>query len=114
MVTQSESVGHAELVGGAETTLHSHPVGGGRGLVDKAGLVNTGSGNEVAIVFNTPYPDTNYFILLTAGQSNDAIILNMKTGTKAVDGFTVVSLDDGGKAENGVDVYWATGPYSNP
>lgn len=29
MVKQSESVGHSELVGGGETTKHSHPGGGG-------------------------------------------------------------------------------------
>ena len=29
MVIQSEQVGHAELVGGGETTKHSHPSGGG-------------------------------------------------------------------------------------
>ena len=114
MVKQGEAVADAALVDGSQTSLHSHPGGGGGGLIDKSGIVNTGGGNEVAVTFNTPYSDTNYFIVLTAGQSNDAIIVNMKTGTKTVSGFTVITMDDGGKAENGVDVYWATGPYSNP
>lgn len=114
MVNQSEAVAHAELVGEGETTLHSHPGGGGGGLVDKAGMVTSDGSAEAIVTFNTPYSDLNYFIQLTAGESTDAIICNMKSGTKAVSGFTIITMDDGGKAEPNVDVYWCTGLYSNP
>ena len=114
MVKQNETVGHAELVGGGETTRHSHPGGGGGGLVNKAGIVTTDENAEAMVTFNTAYANIDYFIQLTSGFSSDAVICFMKTGTKTVDGFTLISLDDGGKKETGVPVYWCTGPYSNP
>lgn len=114
MVKQSETVAHAELVSEAETTKHSHPGGGGGGLVNKSGIETTDGNGEAVVTFNTPYANTDYFIQLTAGASADAIICYMKTGTKTVNGFTLMSFDDGGKKEPGVPVYWCTGPYSNP
>lgn len=84
------------------------------GLVNKSGIVNTGGSSEATVSFNTNYPDTDYFIMLTAGGDPDATIVNVKTGFKSISGFTVVSMDDSGRAEPNVDVYWATGPYSNP
>lgn len=114
MTRQSVEVAHPELVDGTSTTLHSHPGGGGGGLVDKAGMVTTDGSGEAAVTFNTNYGSTDYFIQLTAGESTDAIICNMKTGTKNVSGFTLTTLDDGGKTETNIDVYWCTGPYSNP
>jgi len=113
MVKQSEAVAHPELVGGAQTSLHSH-AGGGGGLVNKSGIVTSDANAEAIVTFNTNYGDLNYFIQLTAGESEDAVICNMKSGTKAVSGFTIITLDDGGKTEKDVDVYWCTGPYSNP
>jgi len=114
MVKQNEAVAHEELVGGEVTSLHSHPGGGGSGLVDKAGLVTSDGSAEAVVIFNTPYGNLDYFIQLTAGESTDAIICNMKSGTKTVSGFTIITMDDGGKAEPDADVYWCTGPYSNP
>ncbi len=96
------------------TDLHDHLGGGGGGLVNKSGIETTDGNAEAVVTFNTPYANTNYFIQLTAGASGDAVICYMKTGTKTVDGFTLISFDDGGKKETGVPVYWATGPYSNP
>jgi len=114
MTKQSESVAHGELVGGSQTSLHNHPGGGGGGLVDKAGTVTTDSGGEAPVSFNTSYGSTDYFILLTAATDLDGVIAMVKSGTKTVSGFTVVTLDDSGKAEPSVPVYWATGLYSNP
>lgn len=101
------------LTDGSLTTLHSHP-GGGGGLVDKADMVTSDGNAEAIVTFNTPYGSLDYFIQLTAGESADAVICNMKSGTKTVSGFTIITLDDGGKVEANVDVYWCTGPYSNP
>jgi len=111
-VKQSENTSHPELVGGASTTLHNHPSGGG-GLVDKAGVVTT-SGGEADVSFNTNYVSTDYFILLTPIYPGDGAIAMVKTGTKTVSGFTLNILDDSGKTENTVTVFWATGGYSNP
>ena len=88
--------------------------GGGGGLVDKAGTVTTDALGEAVVAFNTDYGDLNYFIQLTAGESVDATTCNVKTGTKTTSGFTVITMDDGGKAEPNIEVYWITGPYSNP
>lgn len=85
-----------------------------RGLVDKAGVETTDGSGEAVVAFNTPHPDTDYFIQLTAGASPDAVICFVKSGTKTVGGFTLVSFDDSGKKEVGVPVYWCTGRYDNP
>lgn len=113
MVRQAEEVAHTELTDEGPTILHSH-AGGGGGLVDKGDMVTSDGNAEAIVTFNTPYGNTNYFIQLTAGESEDAVICNMKSGTKTVSGFTIITLDDGGKKEVNVDVYWCTGPYSNP
>ena len=86
MTKQSVEVAHPELVGGTSTTLHSHPGGGGGGLVDKAGTVTSDGSGEATVSFNTSYGSTDYFIQLTAGESPDATICNVKTGTKTVSG----------------------------
>jgi len=85
-----------------------------RGLVDKAGVETTDGNGEAVVAFNTAYANTDYFIQLTAGSSADAITCMMKSGTKTVNGFTLMSFDDGGKKEVGVPVYWCTGRYDNP
>ena len=113
MTKQAEQIAHNELVGGSQTSLHSH-VGGGGGLVDKGGLIITDSSGEYTVSFNTNYGSLNYFIQLTSAVSTDAIICNVKSQTKSISGFTIITMDDGGKAEPNVDVYWCTGSYSNP
>jgi len=111
---QSEEVAHSELVAGSITSLHSHSGGGGGGLVDKGGEVITNGNGEASISFNTSYGSTNYFILLTPIDPGDGTLCMVKSGTKTVNGFTVETIDDSGKAETGVTVMWATGLYSNP
>lgn len=95
-------------------TTFPSPNSENRGLVNKGGAETTDGSGEAVVTYVTPYPDTDYFIQLTAGASPDAVICFVKSGTKTVDGFTLVSFDDGGKKEVGVPVYWCTGPYSNP
>ena len=102
------------LTGGGITALHSHPGGGGGGLVDKAGVVTTDGSGEAVVTFNTDYGDLNYFIQLTGAEDSDAINPTMKTGSKTVSGFTIHAFEDKGLSEPNVDVYWSTGPYSNP
>ena len=110
MVKQSESVAHAELVAEADTTKHSHPGGGGGGLVNKTGTITTSSGAG-SVTFNTPYPDTNYAIMLTAEKGSDSVIANWVT--KTVNGFTITTETDRGGVANCI-VFWMTAPYSNP
>lgn len=114
MTKQNEGVAHSELADGSETSLHSHGGGGGSDLINKSGIVTTDANGEAVVSFNSNYGDLNYFIILTAGASTDTVICYMKTGTKAVSGFTLMSFDDGGKKEIDVPVYWVTGLYSNP
>lgn len=113
MTKQVEEVAHNELVGGSQTSLHSH-AGGGGGLVDKGGLITTDGNGEGAVTFNTSYGDTSYFIQLTPIYPGDGCFCMMKNGTKTVSGFTIMSFDDAGRDEPNVEVYWCTGSYSNP
>lgn len=114
MTKQNEIVAHNELVGGSQTTLHSHPGGGGGGLVDKGGTVTTNAQGVATISFNTPYGSTDYFINLIAIDPGDATFAMVQSGTKAIDGFDIKTWDDGGKTEANVEVLWNTGLYSNP
>lgn len=114
MTKQSEQVAHNELVGGSQTILHTHPGGGGGGLVDKGGTVTTNAQGIASIVFNTSYGDTNYFIGFGVIDPGDAAFIMVQDGTKTVDGFDIKSWDDGGKTEPNVTVLWFTGSYSNP
>jgi len=102
------------LTDGGVTTLHSHPGGGGGGLVDKAGTVTTNAQGVASVVFNTAYGDTNYFIGFGVLDPGDATLVMVQNGTKAVGGFDVKTWDDGGKTEPNVTIFWFTGPYNNP
>lgn len=111
MTKQSVEVAHPELVGGGQTSLHSH-AGGGGGLVDKGGEVTTGGNGEASVSFNSNYSNTSYFVSLTpVGSSLSACIVS---GSKAVGGFTLVVCNDRGQTQSGIVVTWSTGPYNNP
>ena len=114
MTKQSAGVAHPQLVDGSTTSLHSHAGGGGGGLVDKGGMVTTDGSGLADVSFNTNYISTDYFILLTSGVNSDAITCLVVSGSKAVNGFSVNTKEDKGLDEPSVDVYWATGAYSNP
>jgi len=109
VVKQKEAVAHPELVSEGITNLHSHP-GGGGGLVDKAGTITT-SGGSGSVTFNTPYPDTNYAIMLTADKGSDSVIANWVA--KTVNGFDITTETDRGGSADAI-VFWMTAPYSNP
>ena len=51
------------LTGGGITALHSHPGGGGGGLVDKAGVVTTDGSGEGIVTCNTNYADLNLSLI---------------------------------------------------
>ena len=106
-----DRVGHTNLVDGLETTLHSHP-GGGGGAVIKAGTITTDGNGIGSVVFATPFADTNYAISLSGDGSVDDIIVTWLN--KTVNGFDVRTNDDGGKVEGSTTVTWIATPYSNP
>jgi len=54
MVKQSESVAHAELVAGEDTTRHSHP-GGGNGADVKSGQSTGAKAATVQVNFTTAF-----------------------------------------------------------
>lgn len=101
MALQNEKVGHKDLVGGGQTTLHSH-AGGGSEII-KAGTVTTAAG-VATVTFGTPFADANYFISLTAQDPGDAVIAQYLN--KVAGGFDVQSWDDGGKVEPVVLIDW--------
>ena len=77
-------------------------------------MVSTDGSGLADVSFNTNYPDTDFFIILTPAENSDAITCHVVTGSKAVDGFSVNTKEDKGLDESNIDVYWATGVYSNP
>jgi len=111
LTKQSEEVAHNDLVNGSQTDLHSH-TGGSGGLIDKSGVETTDGNGEAIVTFNTNYPNTNYAILL-GGIHNDGLLIYVKSGTKTISGFTLISENDKGQKVS-VTVFWATCPYSNP
>lgn len=60
MTLQNEQVAHAELVGGGQTTKHSHPGGGGVNV--KSGTIAASLGSN-SVVFNTPFAATPQVVL---------------------------------------------------
>jgi hypothetical protein len=111
MALQSEPVAHPNLVGGSDTTLHSH-AGGGSGPTIKAGTITTDGGGAATVSFNTAFPDTNYAILLTPQNPSDAVMASYNS--KAVGGFGVETHEDKGQSKGSVVVDWIATPYSNP
>jgi len=108
MATQGEAVAHADLVGGGQTTLHSHA--GGNGAEIKAGTVTT-SGGTATVSFNTAFADANYAIALAAATGADANIANWTSKTASE--FTVETQTDKGLTID-VEVLWIATPYADP
>lgn len=108
---QSEQIAHKDLVGGSETTLHSH-AGGGSGPVIKAGTVTTNVDGVAIVTFNTAFPNTNYAILLTPLNPADGIMAMYDS--KSVGGFGVETREDKGATKADITVDWIAIPYSNP
>ena len=106
-----DEVGHPNLVGGGETSLHSHP-GGGGGPTVKAGTITTDGASVGSVVFATPFLDVDYAIGFACEGSVDDVIATWTN--KTVNGFDVKSDDDGGKAEPNSVINWVAISFSNP
>lgn len=88
MATQEEKVAHPELVGGAETSLHSHAGGGGTDV--KSGTV---SGSSGSVTFNTPFSSTPQVVMTSLGSTvtRDAILRVDSVSTTGFDWTADVS-----------------------
>lgn len=106
-----DKVGHPDLTGGAQTTLHSHP-GGGNGAAIKAGMIITDGNGIGTVIFSTPFSNVNYAISFGCDGSVDDIIATWSN--KTVNGFDVRTHDDGGKAEGSTTVDWVVIAFNNP
>ena len=60
MSITEEEIGHADLVGGGETSLHSHAGGGSLNVKSGTKAASTGSNS---VTFNTPFAATPRVIL---------------------------------------------------
>ena len=102
MAITSEQIAHNELVGGGQTSLHSHAGGGSE--VIKAGSVTTGGGGSGTVTFGSAFADTSYYISLTPQDAGDA---NFATySSKATTGFTVNTYEDKGQSAGSITVDW--------
>lgn len=68
MAEIEEEIGHASLVGGGETSLHSHP-GGGNGVNVKSGIKTASTGGN-SVIFATPFASTPHVVLTVRGNIN--------------------------------------------
>ena len=84
----------------------------GGGATIKAGTITTDVNGAASISFNTSFSNTNYAILLSCANPGDTTLAMWSS--KAVGGFSVVTEDDGGKAEPSVVVDWLATAYANP
>ena len=108
MALQTEQVAHSALVGGSQTTLHSH-AGGGGGLATKTGQVTTNSSGVASVTFTTAFASTNYAISLTPQDPSDAVFATYNS--KATTGFGVHSYEDKGQNAGNVTVDWIAIAY---
>lgn len=88
MVKKSESVGHSELVGGEETTKHSHPGGGGGGKESDAGIHTTlVSKAWEAVSFHSTFSSIPVVCVSTQSSSSAGKKIGVKDVT--VSGFSI-------------------------
>lgn len=112
MAIQQEKTGHAELVGGGETSLHSHAGGGGGGANIKAGTLSFNTDTWTPVSFGSSFASVPK-VVVTADQDSVArwdytpIIRNVTT-----DGFDV-RYDDRGQAGT-VVLNWIATDAGNP
>ena len=96
MVKQDESVAHAELVGGGETSLHSHTGGGGTDLKPYMVLDNTG-GQQITSAM-TVNLDVEAVSNANYSLSNDEVTISAAGIYLVSIGFTYYVASTGGAA----------------
>ena len=112
MTKQSESVGHAELVSGGQTSLHSHP-GGGSGPALKSGLESAiTEGTTRAVVFATAFASAPDVVVSFADNSAEQSTCSAYSPTTT--GFTIRVDKVGGGQSKDRDVSWIATEAGNP
>ncbi len=112
MVVQSEDTGHRELVGGNQTSLHSHP-GGGGGPSLKSGLESAiTEGTTRAVVFATAFASAPDVVVSFADNSAEQSTCSAYSPTTT--GFTIRVDKVGGGQSRSRDVAWCATDAGNP
>ena len=106
MTKTAEQVGHSGLVGGAQTTLHSHAGGGGANV--KCGIVNLAAGGTAAVTFTTPFASVPR-VVATSQFSTTDVSTTLSCYNVTVNGFT---LRGAGNVLG--DVAWIATDAGNP
>ena len=111
MTKQNEVVAHNELVGGSQTSLHSH-LGGGNGTDYKAGSESISSAGDYPITFTTAFGDANYSITLTPSSTTKDPQVMWKS--KNASGFTIEAGQRGGGGFVAFTCDWVAIPHNDP
>ena len=112
MTVQGESVAHADLVNGTQTTLHSH-VGGGGGADVKGGFESAIPENATRVVaFATPFSSTPDVVVNFADTSVEVSVI--AAHTVSTTGFTIAVTKSGGGGSASRDVAWIATDAGNP
>lgn len=111
MAVQSEVVAHADLVGGAETPLHSH-AGGGGGPTVKSGTATSDGSGQGSVSFSTAFSDTNYAVSMIALGTADSVFCTCEN--KTASGFDFYTFNDRGQSVSSVTVEWIAVAYYDP
>ena len=112
MAIQGEPVAHNELVGGGQTTKHSHP-GGGGGADVKAGTETAiAEGTSRGVTFVTVFGGTPDVVCGFADNSTEISVA--RAHTVSTTGFTIAVEKSGGGASKNRDVAWIATDAGNP
>lgn len=113
MGIQDEQVGASPLVGASQTTLHSHP-GGGGGADVKSGIeVGVGDQTQRIVTFNTAFattPNVVTTLVRITGEPNDVPTIDSVTTTS----FRLRILKHHGGTAHTWDVHWIATDAGNP
>lgn len=103
MAIVTEQIAHADLVGGAEITLHSHAGGGGANV--KSG-VETGITENTTrtVTFTAAFSLTPDVVVGFADSSSEISVC--AAHTVSTTGFTIAVNKVGGGGSSNRDVYW--------
>ena len=112
MAIQGEPVAHADLVGGGQTSLHSH-AGGGGGADVKSGFESTiPEGTTRAVSFATAFSATPHVVVSFADDTTQISVVHAYTPSTT--GFTIRVVKSGGGGSVTRDVNWIATDAGNP
>ena len=111
MAIAAEQVAHADLVGSAQTTLHSHAGGGGADV--KSGFESAiTEGSTRAVTFTTAFSAAPDVVVGFADTSTEISVC--AAHTESTTGFTIQVEKVGGGAAKNRDVFWIATSAGDP